>query len=158
MYAAEWEGMIAYEQGDCTYSSDIWTSPQNVQFGKIPSGEEGHSGIIVENGGNLPLEIDKISSANAAITVDPDQLTLKPGESKVLTVTYASKGTAIETKLNFDSNDIDDSRYAIKVLGNLSGSNVGDDLPSFNLQDADGNVWDSKQFSGITVLAYFATY
>ena len=61
--------------------------------------------------------------------------------------------------LQIISDDLDETPFDVIVSGNIPGTDVGDPLPTFSLQDTTGQTWSNADLQGkVAVLAYFATF
>ena len=160
VYAGEWSGMHGYNQAECGIGPDIETTPDHLSFPTLPAGESEQRTLTVGNYGNRPLNIDSIITNSPTLTFDGAAVTINPGATLDLAVTFTpTDSMPIQAGLRFSSDDLDQSPFDLGVSANVVGVNVGDPLPSFSLMDTEGNSYNTAQLKGnVVLLAYFATF
>ncbi len=75
-------------EGSVTILSPKLDLPQNADWGTLPVGSPKTQKITLKNVGNELLDITSISFSDSAFTADKSSLTLAPGASQTLTVTF----------------------------------------------------------------------
>lgn len=70
--------------------------PTSYAFQSFTAASSSHA-ITVSNGGNSTLNISSISSTNSRFTASPSSVTLEPGTSQTVTVTYAPTDFSVQS-------------------------------------------------------------
>jgi subtilisin family serine protease len=77
-----------------------------LDFGTLVLGEKSEIAIAVDNRGSEPLEVVSIVSDHADISARPDALTVEPGDSREVVLSFApSAARSLEGTLRVHSND-----------------------------------------------------
>lgn len=131
-----------------------------VDFGPMAPGTRHEVPLAMRNQGRAPLTVFNIATSNPAFLVQPRELRVAPGETKILSVSYtaasAEKTTAF---LDFSSDDPDNPQRRGYLVANQPGLGVGKPLPETTVALVDGGRWSSSEAKGhVTLLAYFATF
>ena len=160
IYAGEWRGMHVFDYRGMGRGPDVFTSPNNLQFGTVAKGDTDDRVLVIENQGNEPLTVYEIASATDVLSSDAECLEVPAGGKAAAEVFFEPDSRReIATSLKVCSNDVDEPEYEVAVTANVEGRDIGDDVPSFTLFDLEGNRWTEEDLEGkVAVLAYFATF
>ncbi|MBM3329771.1 MAG: choice-of-anchor D domain-containing protein, partial [Calditrichaeota bacterium] len=97
---------------------DIELSADSHDFGEVPLFESGAFDLTIRNVGNDVLQIAGYAVTDEAFSADLGELTLNPGGSQVVPVTFApGEQRAYEATLTVFSDDPDESEYAVTLTG-----------------------------------------
>ncbi len=101
-----------------TGAPDVAVSPLSLDFGSLYVGASASLTLTVSNAGTDPLMVSDVVADNPDFTSSPTSLTLAPGESRGVTVTFAPQapGTSSGT-VAIESNDPDRPSVAVTVVG-----------------------------------------
>ncbi len=103
--------------------ADIEAIPSTIAFGTVDVGSSSIRNVLLQNSGNQPLQVTGISLESAtseiALTLaPPTPLTLQPGDSVPVTMTYRPTDTGMDTaNLVIDSTDRDEGHLSIPASG-----------------------------------------
>jgi hypothetical protein len=131
-----------------------------TDFGPVVADMSRTIPIEVRNQGTAPLTLFNNWTTGASFSVAPEQLTIEPGGTRKLDLTYKAVGGKTENAiLNIWSDDPLQPVRAGFLVGNDTGLGVGQPLPETKVALLDGGAWSSSQVRGkVTLLAYFATF
>ena len=131
-----------------------------TDFGPVAAGASHTIALEVRNQGTAPLTLFNNWTTGTSFSVAPEQLTIEPGGTRKLDVTYkAATGETEKAVLNIWSDDPLQPVRTGFVVGNDQGLGVGQQLPDTKVALLDGRAWSSSQVRGkVTLLAYFATF
>ena len=160
VFAGEWEGMHVFEQNGNEPAPEVWATPQNVNFGTVEPGEFDDAVVLVRNLGSAPLRISDIIAANPEFEVETNCVEIAPGDTAAIEVRFSPLTTGQSAdSLVLITDDPDEKTFALDLIGNVPGLDVGDPAPEFELWDLDGQKWTNDDIAGkVTILAYFATF
>ena len=129
-------------------------------FGPVAAGASNTISLEVRNQGTAPLTLFNNWTTGPSFSVAPEQLTVEPGGTRKLDVTYkAATGETEKAVLNIWSDDPLQPVRTGFVVGNDRGLGVGQQLPDTKVALLDGRAWSSSQVRGkVMLLAYFATF
>ncbi len=123
---------------------------------------DGTQTLSLTNRGGGELIISGMSSADPRVGLLVDTLTVAPGETASVLVSYAEgTGSAVDTALCIATNDPTRSTLALPIADASSGSSVlvGETAPGFVLPDLNGEFHSLADQQGHpVVLVYFATW
>ncbi|MBN1292335.1 MAG: choice-of-anchor D domain-containing protein, partial [Candidatus Latescibacteria bacterium] len=112
------ESAINVEVYGTGVSSEITVSPTSIDFGNVFIGSSLSKDFTLLNEGTSSLFVGNITSDNEAFTIEPASLTIEPGKSAIIKVTFTSMTTGFhETKINISSNDVDEGTVIINANG-----------------------------------------
>ncbi|MEM6295660.1 MAG: hypothetical protein AAGA54_30585 [Myxococcota bacterium] len=158
VFGGEWTGLhqFSLEAGS---GPEIGLNPGSVQFGTLAPGESDDRVLVVRNEGDEPLTVTDIVSADD-VSVNETCFTVPPGGSTAVEVAFVSSSPeALQSAVRVCSDDPDEPQTEVTLSANIPGVDVGDPVPTFALQDLQGNTWGTADLQGkVTVLAYFATF
>jgi hypothetical protein len=132
-----------------------------VDFGQVAAGETARRDLPITNEGTVPLAVLNAWVAGDAFEVEPARLSIPPGETATLSLTFrpAALARKEEGYLQILSDDPMTPRRAAYLVGNQPGLSVGMELPETRATLLDGTEWSSTETRGtVTVLAFFATF
>lgn len=156
VFGGEWTGFhgFAYTPAD---GPEVELSPNALQFGTLTEADA--RVLVVSNNGTLPLTVHDITGTED-VTVDETCFVVEPGRSTAVEVQLAPSSSApIRSAVRVCSDDPDEPEVEVSLSANINGRAVGDPVPTFALQDLEGNTWSSADLEGkVAVLAYFATF
>ena len=160
VFAGEWTGLYAYEFKPERSAPDIGVAGDTVEFGNVDTGETDAVAVILRNDGNEPLVAYELETVDGPFDVNDTSLVLAPGERGVVEVTYSPKtGLEDHGELIIRSDDPDEGKRRVPLVGNRLGFGVGDTAENVRVRLLGGGVFNSEQEAGnIVVLAYFATF
>lgn len=160
VYAGEWTGMHAYASTPSVSAPDIQLDPANLQFGTVEPGESQTRVIIIRNTGTELLEVTNVVTTSENAVPSERCFNVDPGGAYAIEVRVdAGSDANFGGRIEFTTNDPDESAAEATFTGNAIGADVGDPVPEFLLQDTEGNSWSSAELEGnVIVLAYFATF
>ncbi len=112
---------VVYVNGEEVYTKEIKATPILKQFDahftndtlRIFKGEIGNTQLVIKNIGNVPENTRVIPSD---VSVDVAQFSLKPGETKILNVTFLGKEYGMHTHSIKVCNSIECNYYNFTVL------------------------------------------
>ena len=131
-----------------------------TDFGPVAAGASSTIPIEIKNQGTAPLTLFSNWATSTSFSVAPEQLTIEPGATRTLDLTYkAAKSEREMAVLNIWSDDPLQPVRTGFVVGNHEGLGVGKQLPETKAALLDGGEWSSSQVRGkVMLLAYFATF
>ena len=158
VFGGEWTGLHQFSLQTGS-GPEIALNPSSVQFGTLAPGESDDRVLVIRNEGVTPLTVTDIVSADD-VSVNETCFTVPPGGSTAVEVAFTASSTAtLQSAVKVCSDDPDEPEALVSLSANVSGVDVGDPVPTFALQDLEGNTWGSADLQGkVTVLAYFATF
>ena len=161
IFVGEWDGLHILEYRPGVVGPDLWIENELLSFdGDVASAQA----VILRNLGALDLEISDIQPGNDALyAVDKTAVTIPPGESAVVEVTYTPlDGINGHSEIQFLTNDPDAYQSPFElhlVAGSTSKLDIGDVLPaSFGFLDPTGGGQVDNLDGKVVVLAYFALF
>ncbi len=156
----EWRSPHAYRLQPLGIGPDVLVRPAALEFGKVEPGVAVDRVVVLENHGNRPLQVERISSLVPGISADPPTLCVDAGGAKALEVRLDPvDADPVRATVSIETNDVDDSAALVRVSANVEGAGIGDTVPRFELRSLAGEVWRSEDLRGqVVVLAYFATF
>lgn len=97
---------------------DIHVEPVVLDFGEVFLTEDSTLSVTVSNEGTVELKVDLLQiTGDSVFTAPLDALTLQPGESRTLTVTFAPSDTGnFSATLSFFSNDPEPAEDRVDVI------------------------------------------
>jgi uncharacterized membrane protein len=102
-------------------SPDIYVWPTVLDFGAVPVGSSSNLDAVVLNMGGADLELGTLNlygSSEFLLDVDPSGAILAPGDSTLITVTYAPVNTSADTAtIDVPSNDPDEASVYLQLSG-----------------------------------------
>jgi hypothetical protein len=117
----------------------------------------GSTELVLSNRGGQALTLSGAQVANPDVEIVASSATIPPGESSILTLTWA--GGELETTLCVAANDADSPVQTFRVHAGRDEAPVGTVPPDFSLTDLDGTTHRLSEALGHPVLiAYFATW
>ncbi len=158
VFGGEWTGLHQFSLREGS-GPDIALDPGSVQFGNLGPKESSDRVMVIRNDGDQPLTVHDIVSAQG-VSVDQSCFTVEPGRSNAVEVTLAPVAPGeLQTRVRVCSDDPDQPEAEVSLTANAPGFGVGDPVPTFALQDLEGDTWTSADLDGkVAVLAYFATF
>lgn len=159
VFVTDWWIFRAYNFQDFDVA-DIHIKPEDHDFGfqgvGVPITEE----YKIFNLGESNLEISNISSPIPHYTISPTTLTVPPGDTGRVDITFTPSGIGTRfAVLNVYSNDPDEAEKSMSVFGGESRLSPGDSAVGFTLNDIDGNTHMLEQYRGkVVLLIFFATW
>ena len=156
VFGGEWTGFHGFAYTPAS-GPEVELSPSALQFGTLT--ESDARVLVVSNNGTLPLTVHDITGT-ADVSVDETCFVVEPGRSAAVEVELTPSSSApIRSAVRVCSDDPDEPDVEVPLSANISGRAVGDPVPSFALQDLEGNTWSTSDLEGkVAVLAYFATF
>ena len=160
IYVAEWDRLRIYRFGQIA-GADLDVDLVDINFPRTEIGESFDTTIVLSSNGTSTLTVDSITISLDDFTIDVTQpFDVLPGNDLPISLTYAptSEEAGLQ-RIRIYSNDTDDSRVQIDVLGNNPDLNVGDPAPDFTLPVLDdGEVTLSELQGSVVVLTFFASW
>ncbi len=159
VFVTDWWEFRAYNFEDFAVP-DIHIKPEDHDFGfqgvGVPITEE----YRIHNLGESDLEINNITSPLPQFTISPTTLSVPPGDTGRVDITFTPTGVGTRfTVLTFSNNDPDEAEKRISVFGGESRLSPGDSAVGFTLNDIDGNIHMLEQYRGkVVLLIFFATW
>jgi hypothetical protein len=131
-----------------------------TDFGPVAAGTSRTISLEVKNQGTAPLTLFSNWTTATPFSIAPEQLTIEPGGTRNLDLTYkAAGGETGKAILNIWSDDPLQPVRTGFVVANDRGLGVGQLLPETKVALLDGGEWSSSQVRGkVLLLAYFATF
>ncbi len=159
-YIGEWTGMYTYALHPARRAPDIALDEIALDFGRVATGASKKLTLTVDNEGTSPLVVSSIKASSAAFAVTPRTLTIAPGGSATVSVSFLpASGDATKESLSITSNDPDETERVIPLEANRPGLALGDPSPEIEVSLVEGGDWKlSAQRGKVVVLAYFATF
>jgi len=158
---AEWRALHTLRYRPGYVSPDVWIPDELIAFSAQQGGSET---VAVRNRGPLPLELGPVATtAPDRFSATPVSMTLAPGETGELTLTYTPPAPELQPNLlSIPTNDADADQAPLNIpITTADGGrlDVGDRLDStFAFLDPTG-ARDLENLRGkVTVLAYFALF
>ena len=163
VFVGEWDALYSFQLHPDRVAPDIRVTGSAINFGDVDAGEADAIAVILENEGQEPLAVTSVTVDNEAFSVDTPALSLAPGQRKVIEMTFAPQNTnAVEAKLILETDDPDEARTELAVLGNIDGIGVGStisEIPDVSVALLGGGTWTlTEQLGNPILLAYFATF
>ncbi len=155
-WVADWAWVEGYRLLDGVTAPDA--DPSTGQLFLADDG--GTATFELANLGSAPLAILGASADDDRLSLEADRLTVEPGESAALRLSYAGGG-GLEATLCLATDDPDEPTQEIAVVDGASGDGLGlgSPAPDFTLSGLDGRSYTlSEQLGRPVVLAYFATW
>jgi thiol-disulfide isomerase/thioredoxin len=109
--------------------ADINCSTQRIRF-PAAGGSETH---FVTNNGGATLTISSVSSLSGDYSCDFGPQSIEPGDTVYFEITYTAGDESEGEILYLYSNDPDENPLPIKVYGNTSSLDAGEEVPDFTL-------------------------
>ncbi|MCP4805750.1 MAG: hypothetical protein GY913_35740 [Proteobacteria bacterium] len=152
----EWEGVHVFAWNEGRASAELHPLADSLNFWSEEASEQL---LRIENRGPLPLEVENLAISDAAYALDVDQLTVEPGETGTVTVSFSPPADG-RSSLTFETNDQDAWRreVVLPVYAISGGLGVGSELTTdFDFLAGDGGSVEDLR-GKLTVLAYFALF
>jgi hypothetical protein len=159
IFVADWFSLPIYEFTP-QIAPDIHVKPYVYDFGfkgaNIPSIKE----FNVYNLGESTLDINNIKINSPYFEISPPTLSVPPGEQRNITVSFISPDSNnLIKKMEFHSNDPDESQKKIPIYAGTSGIPPGVTAPDFRLNDLSEKLHSLSDYRGkIVVLAFFSSW
>tara|TARA_Y100000590_G_scaffold292927_1_gene329890 strand:- start:33 stop:1439 length:1407 start_codon:yes stop_codon:yes gene_type:complete len=157
IYSAEWKSVQIFEYGQVN-GPDIDLNMYELNYPYVNDGESYTMTLEVTNNGNSTLDVTDAYTTNSEFSYDVLN-DLNPGESQNINITYTANSINASGSYRIYSNDSDENEIICETNGNISGANVGDQAPDFNLPvmyNGSGNFQLSNNLGKVVVLAFFA--
>lgn len=157
IYSAEWMRMAVFEYGNIQ-QPDIDLSTRKIEYPRTENGFSSLSHFQIENNGLSPLDISGININSADFSYEPIDLTLQPKTSQNIVVKYSPSGNIWNAILEFLTNDQDEDKATVRLLGNFPmGPMPGDPAPDFTLPivNGTGNLSLNDLDGNPAVIAFF---
>jgi Zn-dependent metalloprotease len=105
----------------------ISANPQSVSFGNVYVGNDMGRPVVIENKGSDNLVISNITFTNSSFMVDKNVMTILPGKSQTITVTFnPSSAVNYLDKMVIECNDLKNPRFEVGLIGRgIHPSKVG---------------------------------
>jgi peroxiredoxin len=131
-----------------------------VDFGRVSAGQSKTIAFPVTNQGTAPLTLFNVGTVGAPFTVMPRAVTVAPGTTTRLSLTYRATSMAREDGyLQIVSDDPAAPLRTAFLVGNQPGLGVDMPLPETTAVLLDGTPWSSTEAKGqVMLLNYFATF
>ena len=163
--AGEWLGLGMLRWVDGPAGPEFHAERQTLSVGGVDVGASADVAVNIVNRGPAQLEITSAVLQTDVFTVSPTTLSIAAGEMLGLALTFTpSKAGEVSETLTLTTNDPDEQRVVIDVVGNptSAGLNVGDALTDdFDFLDVASPAGDQEigNLQGnVLLLAYFATF
>lgn len=117
--------------------------------------------IKIANRGAAPLELAGALVDDDRFTVQASSLTVAPGATESLQVSFAGDGEEVAAQLCLATNDPGEPEVQIELHSGTGGNHeaIGEPAIDFTLEDLDGNSHTLSEQVGVpVVLVYFATW
>ena len=139
--------------------AELGPLPVVLDFAEVVVGATASLSLLIENVGNLALEIDAIATDNPTFTVSASELNLAPGESADLVVRFEPDASgAFDGVLSFATNDVNAQQVVIDLNGvGLPAPKISIDPNQASLtlaSEAQGNVSFTISNEGDSPLAF----
>jgi len=161
VFAADWSRVRAYDYGP-TLLGDLAVSVDGVAFGAVPVGASADTVFSLANTGGGPVNVSAVETFNPAFTVSPSALTLMPGDTLDVTLTFTPQASGFDgTFLRILSDDVDEGAVTLPLSADDDPDvlDLGESAPAFALTDLGGAVHTLSQYLGeVVVLAFFANW
>ncbi len=155
LWVGEWEGLHAFRHRPGRAAPDLWLEQDLYTFD--PERADAQA-VVVRNVGHLPLSVG-LELDDAALKIEPETLTVEPGEGAVAELTYTPPGNGY-SRLVLMTDDPDEATARV-VVDTSDSARIGDGDrldESFAFLDPTG----ANQLAGlegqVVVLAYFALF
>jgi len=127
---------------------DITVSVESIEFGNILAEHSDSKSFTVSNDGTSVLVVNRITSDNNAFTVAPDSVSVEPGGSETITVTFSPLTPGgLNAAITMSTNDLDEE----SVFVSLSGAGITPEITvspvSIDFGDVEVSSSDSKSFT-----------
>ena len=161
VFAADWSKVRAYDYGP-TRLGDLAVSVDGVAFGAVPVGASADTVFSLANTGGGPVVVSAIETFNPSFTVFPSGLTLMPGDTLDVTLTFTPQAPGFDgTFLRIVSDDGDEGAITLPLSADDDPDvlDLGETAPGFALADLGGAVHTLAQYAGeVVVMAFFANW
>jgi len=160
VYVADWRKLVTYRFGEIA-GADIDVDLTDINFPRTQIGESRDTTFVITSNGLSTLTVDSIRVSNSDFAIEYARpADLAPGEVLPVTITYTPTTDALGFQIiSIYSNDTDDPRIRLDLLGNNLNLNVGDPAPEFTLPVLDaGDVTLSELRGRVVVLSFFASW
>jgi len=159
IYVAEWNQLYIYRFGQIS-GADLDVDLLDINFPRTNIGESYDTTIVLSSNGLSTLTVDSITISLDDFTIDvTPPFDILPGNDYHVSLTYTPTDEAGFQHMRIYSNDTDETRIQIDLLGNNPDLNVGDPAPDFTLPVLDGGEVTLSELQGrVVVLSFFASW
>ncbi len=158
-WVADWNDVRVYDVTPDSLAPDVQPARSEVYFAG-----SGVQLLSVHNRGGADATLSGMTSGDPRVTLGVDRLTVPPGETALLQVTFTDDtdgAVPLDASVCIASDDPDAPVQEIVVASESEGSSIliGEPAPDFVLPDLDGKLWTLSDHIGHpVVLVYFATW
>jgi hypothetical protein len=157
-YVADWNSVNVYEMDTSIAAPDADPSLSELYFLKGKT----EASLMLTNRGGAELVVCGMDTGDERLAVTVGRLSLAPGESTTVDLTFNDDGQPLNAQLFIRTNDPDEAIQKVNVSSFSSGSSVliGQTAPDFVLQDVETGAYHtlSDQIGRPVVLLFFATW
>ncbi len=157
----DWDVARVYQYGVIS-GADLDVFPRDLFFPVTAIGSQRMQTLLLKNTGGANVTVSSITDNHPHYSESPVSMTILPGDSAIVTVTYAPVDSQSGTGLiRINSNDGDEPQIRVNTIGNPppGGVAVGTPAPDFTLPLLGGGDTTLSDFAGrIVVMAFFASW
>ncbi len=105
-------------EGTNPATPEITLSDTTLSLGSVSVGSSGNGIFSIRNDGGIALIVPSIASDNAVFTVSPNTASIAPGDSQLVTVTFAPLAAGAQSGvISISSGDLDEGLVTVAVSG-----------------------------------------
>jgi hypothetical protein len=158
-YVADWDYVHTYEIDPSLKAPELDPHPEDLYFWD----GSGSRNLTIKNRGAADLELTGLEAGDPRFTLEIDRVTVPPGETATVRVTFEDDGEPADTQLCIASNDPDMPQQWVRLNETSefdSASKVGQPAPDFVLPDIHntGLYQLSDYFGQPIYLCFFSTW